>query len=112
MLSNISPTVSGGGSNSLGSTISTYGLCLRSKALGLLWSATYQVGCRRQSVLKSWFSSFGRLLSRVSRRWLVHSLPVVVPASRDRWFIASGLPSFTFHSYIIAFFSYTSNSYF
>lgn len=43
--------VPGGGSNSLGSTISTYGLCLRSKALGLLWSATYRVGCRRQSVL-------------------------------------------------------------
>ncbi|MHC5716413.1 MAG: hypothetical protein ACYTX0_30915 [Nostoc sp.] len=33
--------VPGGGSNGLGSTISTYGLCLRSKALGLLWSATY-----------------------------------------------------------------------
>lgn len=29
------------------------------------------IGCRRQSVLKSWFSGFGRLLSRVSCRWLV-----------------------------------------
>ena len=92
--------VPGGGSNSLGSTISTYGLCLRSKALGLLWSATYRVGCRRQSVLRNWFSGFSRQLSRVSRRWLVHSLPVVSPHPA-LWFIASGVTSFTFHSYNI-----------
>ncbi|MBD2458394.1 hypothetical protein H6G80_30550 [Nostoc sp. FACHB-87] len=74
--------VLGGGSNSLGSTISTYGLCLRSKALGLLWSATYRVGCRRQSVLTSCFFGFGQQLSRVCCWWLVSLAPCRLPTSR------------------------------